>query len=98
MNRAQRTLLALALLAFLGVAVAWAGSSTHVDLFWQVLSSGGGPAASGSDRVALNGSLGQTAIGVSSSSGGSTVLHSGYWRRTTDAGWEIFMPIVLRAP
>ena len=97
MNRTRTTLLALALLATLGAAVAWAGSSTHVDLFWQVLSGGGAPAASGADRVALNGSLGQAAIGVSSSTGG-TVLRSGYWPGTAEAGWEILLPIVLRAP
>ena len=97
MNRTRTTLLALAILAFVGAAVAWAGSSTHVDLFWQVLSGGGAPSASGADRVALNGSLGQAAIGVSSSSGG-TVLRSGYWPGTAEAGWEILLPIVLRAP
>jgi hypothetical protein len=97
-KRARTTLLTLILLAFLGAAVAWAGSSTHVDLFWQVFSGGGAPAASGSGRVALNGSLGQAAIGVSSSSGGGTVLRSGYWPGTAGAGWEILLPIVLRAP
>ena len=96
-KRARTALLALALMAFLGATIVWAGSSTHVNLFWQVLSGGGAPAASGSGRVALNGSLGQAAIGVSSSSGG-TVLRSGYWPGTAEAGWEILLPIVLRAP
>jgi hypothetical protein len=85
-------------LALLGAAVAWAGSSTHADLFWQVLGGGGAPAASGSGQVALNGSLGQTAIGVSFSTGGDTVLRAGYWPGTAEAGWEILLPIVLRAP
>jgi hypothetical protein len=98
MNRARTALLVLAFLAFVGVAAVWAGRSAHVNLFWQVLSGGGGPVASGSGRVALNGSLGQTAIDVSSSGGDSTVLRSGYWPGTTGTGWEVFLPIVLRAP
>ena len=63
-----------------------------------MLSGGGAPAASGSGRVALNGSLGQSAIGVSALGSGGTVLRSGYWPGTAQAGWEILLPIVLRAP
>jgi hypothetical protein len=99
-NRRSRTtlLLLILLLASLGAMVAWAGSSTHVDLFWQVLSGGGAPAASGSSRIALNGSIGQATIGVSSSTGGDTLLRSGYWPGTAEAGWEVLLPIIIRAP
>jgi hypothetical protein len=98
MNRARTIRIGLlALLLIMEAAVAWAGSSTRVDLLWQVLSGGGAPSASRSGQVALNGTLGQTAIGVSSSTGG-TVLRSGYWPGTAKAGWEILLPIVLRAP
>ena len=86
------------LLVALGAIVVWAGSSVHTNLFWQVLNSGGVPATSGSSHIALNGSLGQTAIGISSSADSATVLRSGYWPGTMGAGWEVLLPIIIRSP
>ena len=85
----------LVLLLFLLAAVAWAGSSTRYRLFWQVLSSGGAPAASRSGRVSLNGTLGQAATGVSTSASGDTVLQAGYWRGADEAEWSICLPVVV---
>ena len=99
MNKRVRTaFLALTVLAILLVAtIARAGSSTHHNLFWQVLSGGGAPAASGSGKVSLNGSLGQAAIGVSTSTGRDTVLRAGYWPGTAESGWEILFPLVVNS-
>ena len=54
-----------------------AGSSDSYAVEWWVMSGGGAPAVSGSGNVALNGSLGQTAIGPSA--GGDATLGAGYW-------------------
>jgi hypothetical protein len=85
----------VALLLFLLAGAAWAGSSTHYAVDWQVLSAGGAPAASGSGAVALNGSLGQTAIGLSSASHGA--LGAGFWYGAGPAGFELYLPLVVRS-
>jgi hypothetical protein len=61
---------------------------------WQVLSGGGAPSLSGSGRVVLNGTLGQTAIGLSSASHGN--LGAGFWYGASQAAYEIYLPLVLR--
>ena len=66
--------------------------STYKD--WQVLSSGGAPAESSSGLVALNGTLGQTAIGPSAATHGS--LGGGFWYGAGARRYEIYMPVVLR--
>jgi hypothetical protein len=77
MNKPRIAALGLAaLLIFLLAGVAWAGRSTHYAINWQVMSGGGAPATT-VGGVALNGSLGQTAIGPSSDS--SYNLGAGYW-------------------
>ena len=83
--------LGLAVLIIVLVAgVAIAASSASFTINWQVLSGGGAPAAS-AGNVKLNGSLGQTAIGHSSSA--SYSLDSGYWLKAS--GYKIFLPVVM---
>jgi hypothetical protein len=92
-SRVLRTgLLALPLLLL--ATVAWAASPLDSDLPWDVLSGGGAPAESGSGHVALNGSLGQTAIGPSADTHGS--LGAGFWYGLGPRGYSIYLPLVLR--
>jgi hypothetical protein len=82
-------------LASLSVAsVVWAGSSDGPAVDWSVLSSGGAPAESSSGLVALNGTLGQTAIGPSAATHGS--LGGGFWYGAGARRYEIYVPVVLR--
>ena len=85
-------LLALPLLLLAGVV--WASSSDGTAMDWHVLSSGGAPAGSSSGAVALNGSLGQTAIG--SSSGTGAAVGAGFWYGLGEGVYEIYLPVVLR--
>jgi len=64
-----------ALLVVLVAGVAGAGQSASYAVNWQVLSGGGAPASAGT--VSLNATLGQTAIGPSTST--SYKLGAGYW-------------------
>jgi hypothetical protein len=99
MNRIRRiriTSLGLGVLFILLLAVTtWAGSSDNYAIDWSVMSGGGAPAASGSGNVALNGSLGQTAIGPSASTGGEYALGAGYWLEEEPAPY-FYLPVVLR--
>jgi hypothetical protein len=81
-----------------------AQTSAHYDLSWHVLSGGGRQGmASGSHTV--RGTLGQLAIGPATS--GQTSVGSGYWCGIQQGaggpvpgpgpGYEIYLPIVLRA-
>lgn len=92
-----RTRVALAglgvLLLLLVAAAAWAGSSANYAVDWQVLSGGGAPAVSGSEAVSLNGSLGQTVVGVASSA--SSELCAGFWCGTA-IEYSVYLPLVLR--
>ena len=88
----QVGLLALPLLLL--VSIAWAGSSDGIAVDWQVLSSGGAPAESSSGLVALNGTLGQTAIGASAAVHGS--LGGGFWYGLGARRYEIYLPMVIR--
>ncbi|HSR29388.1 MAG TPA: hypothetical protein VLY63_02410 [Anaerolineae bacterium] len=95
MTRMQRIAWGLAaLLVLLLAGVAAAGSSGPHAVDWQVLTGGGAPAVSGSGLVALNGSLGQTAIG--SSAIGDTSLGAGFWYATGEHNYQIYLPITLR--
>ncbi len=78
-----------ALLICLVAGTVWAGQSTHYAIDWQVLSGGGAPATS-AGGVSLNGSLGQTAIGHSSSA--SYSVDAGYWLKAT--GQKVFLPVI----
>lgn len=82
----------VALLLFLLAGVVWAGSSANYAVEWWVMSGGGAPAASGA--VALNGSLGQTAIGPSA--GGDYDLGAGYWYGLGGRAYPVYLPIILR--
>lgn len=84
----------VALLLLLLAGVAWAGSSVHYAVDWQVLSGGGAPALSTSGNTSLNGTLGQTAIGLSGSSYGS--LSAGFWYSAGEAAHQIYLPGVFR--
>ena len=84
----------VALLLLLLAGAAWAGSSANYAVDRSVLSGGGAPAESSSGAVALNGSLGQTAIG-SSTSPGATV-GAGFWYGLGEGVYEIYLPLTLR--
>ena len=84
----------VALLLFLVAGAVWAGSSANYAVDWSVLSGGGAPAESSSGLVALNGSLGQTAIGASAAVHGS--LGGGFWYGLGARRYIIYLPIVVR--
>jgi len=85
-----------ALLILLLTGVAGAGRSAHYAVDWQVLSGGGAPANAG--NISLNGSLGQTAIGPSTST--SYRLGAGYWFEKTTApnSRRIYLPLIFKTP
>jgi hypothetical protein len=83
------------LLAGLSLAgIAWAGSSDGTAVDWSLLSGGGAPAESGSGILALNGTLGQTATGVSTGSQAS--LAAGFWYGLGEGAYQLYLPLVLR--
>jgi hypothetical protein len=82
------------LLALLVGGVAWALSPAASDIDWRVFSGGGAPASSSSGVVSVNSSLGQTAIGLSSSS--SYNLSSGYWYSSGATFSYVYLPFVAR--
>ncbi len=84
-----------ALFIFLVAGTAGAGRSAHYAIDWQVLSGGGAPASAG--NVSLNGSLGQTAIGPSTST--NYRLGAGYWFEMVPAApgsRRIYLPVVFK--
>lgn len=87
-------LLTILLLGLVVAGVVWAGSSDGIAVDWSVLSGGGAPAESNSGTVALNGSLGQTAIGSSAATHGS--LDAGFWYGTGQGMYAVYLPLVLR--
>ena len=84
----------LVLLLLLVAGGVLASSSQMYSIDRQVLSAGGAPAASSSGHVSMNGTLGQTAIGVSST--GQTTLWAGFWQRVQQVMSDIFLPIIMR--
>jgi len=82
----------LILLLLLVASAVWASSSPAYSIDRYVLSAGGAPAASSSGQVSLNGTLGQTAAGVSSE--GHTTLWTGFWQRIQQVIRELFLPII----
>lgn len=86
----------LALLLGLAAGIARAGSSAHYAVNWQVLAGGGGPVATGG--VSLNGTLGQPVVGPAA--GGGVTLGAGYWcgSSSRSAGFELYLPLILRMP
>jgi len=84
----------LALTAILLLASsALAMSSTNYRLDWFTPMTGGGGAPASSARYAVNFTVGQTAIGVSSSANYGVGL--GYWYGAA-AQFRIFLPLLLR--
>jgi len=81
-----------ALLICLMAGTVWAGQSAHYAINWQVLSGGGAPASAGT--ISLNGSLGQTAIGPSTST--HYALGAGYWIEKGAGTYEVYLPIIVR--
>ncbi len=82
----------LILLVMLVAGGVWASSSQTYSIDRYVLSAGGAPAASSSGQVSLNGSLGQTAAGVSSD--GRVTAWTGFWQRIQQVMRELFLPII----
>ena len=66
--------------------------STHYWLDWHTPLTGGGGGPASSTHYAVNLTVGQTAIGVSSSSNYQVCL--GYWCGTAGP-WRIYLPLVL---
>ena len=78
------------LVALLLVSIASAQSSTNYSLSWYALAGGGGRAAS--TNYAMDGTVGQAAVGLSSST--SYRMLSGYWQNWPD--YRIFLPLILK--
>ena len=99
-NRKFRiTALILVLLGVLILAGAsWAGYSASYAVDWHVLSGGGAPVESISGAVELNGTLGQSAIGISSTD--QTNLGAGFWYARSMEDQlpleKIYLPVTLR--
>ena len=78
------------LVALLLVSIASAQGSTHYSLAWYALAGGGGRVASAS--YAMNSTVGQAAVGASSST--SYRMLSGYWQNWPD--YYLFLPLILK--
>jgi hypothetical protein len=87
-------LLTILLLGLVIAGAVWAGSSANYAVDWSVLSGGGAPVSSSSGAMALNGSLGQTAIGWSGATQGS--LGAGFWYGVGEGIYTVYLPLVLR--
>ncbi len=89
----------IVLLILLMASVAWAGSSATYAVEWSVKSGGGAPATT-SGNVSLRGTLGQTAIGNSTSTGDDYTLGAGYWSARGPFGepdaLPVYLPVILR--
>lgn len=80
------------LAALLLVNIAGAQSSATYDLSWHVLAGGGGRAAS--TNYAMDGTLGQAALGVSD--GAQHGMSSGYWQNWPGT-YVVFLPLILKS-
>jgi len=93
MKRRRFIMVLLVLLCLLWlVQGAGAMSSTNYRLEWFTVTGSGGGAA-GSTHYAVNFTVGQTAIGASSSTNYGTGL--GYWYGTA-GGYRIYLPLILK--
>ena len=81
------SLAVLVLVLVIGVSAATLSSTFDID--WWVFSGGGAPSSGG--RIELNGSIGQSVIGMSESE--NYELDHGYWLR---GQYTVFLPLVLR--
>ncbi|MBI5956255.1 MAG: hypothetical protein HY871_04575 [Chloroflexi bacterium] len=94
MKKAVLVALCVSLLGFTA-AGAWAVSSGQYKIDWSVASSGGG--ALTASTHALNGTVGQAAIGSLRSN--SYVLSPGFWAgasQQTGGMQKIFLPLILK--
>jgi len=92
MRRRMTILLALtAILLLAGSVLAMSSTNYRLDWFTPMTGGGGGPASSAS--YAVNLTVGQTAIGASSSANYGAGL--GYWYGAV-AQFRIFLPVVLK--
>ena len=92
MRRRVTVLLALtAILLLAGSALAMSSTNYRLDWFTPMTGGGGAPASSAS--YAVNLTVGQTAIGASSSANYGVGL--GYWYGAA-AQFRIFLPLLLR--
>ncbi len=83
-------------LIFLVVSVVQAGSSASYTINWQVLNGGGAPASAG--VVTLNGSIGQTAVGLASFN--TVEVSSGYWFRSLNqapSATSVYLPFIFKS-
>ena len=71
------------------------GPATTLD--WWTVDGGGGTLASADGQMVLNGTVGQPDAYVLS--GGDTTLAGGFWGGgvSPETGYEIYLPLVLRA-
>jgi len=91
MKRIMILLILAALLLLASSALAISSPNYRLDWFTPMTGGGGAPASSAS--YAVNLTVGQTAIGASSSANYSAGL--GYWYGAV-AQFRIFLPVVLR--
>ncbi len=85
-------LLTLAVLLLLAGSTLAMDSDNYALEWFTPLTSGGGGAAS-SDNYAINFTVGQTAIQVSSSTNYGACL--GYWCGVAEAKYAIYLPLIL---
>jgi len=74
------------------VSVALAQSGGGYDLTWWTADGGGGAASGGG--YALNGTIGQPDAGALN--GGGYTLAGGFWGGGAAAGYDLFLPLILR--
>jgi hypothetical protein len=86
------SLVVILLCILLMTGVVWAMSSTNYRLDWFTPLTGGGGGATDSTNYAANVTVGQTAIGSSSSTNYGACL--GYW--CGEAEYKVYLPFVLR--
>ena len=93
MSKRKITIMSIALLCILLlVSSALAMSSTNYRLDWFTPLTGGGGGASNSTNYAVNFTVGQSAIGASTSTNYGGCL--GYWCGIRE--YRVFLPLVLR--
>lgn len=73
--------------------VGFASDTAGFEQVWTLLSSGGAPATS--ERMSLDGSVGQTAVGDARSSSHGYVLYAG-WYPATASEQRTYLPAILR--
>jgi len=91
MKRTALLLTLAALLLLAGRALAMYSTNYRLDWFVPLTGGGGGPA--GSDHYAVNFTVGQSAIGASTSTNYRGCL--GYWCGAA-AQYRVYLPLVLR--